>query len=256
MFLAVDAGNTNIVFALFKGRTIVAEWRLETNPKASPLALKRAISRGLRKARADPMALSGGILGSVVPSLDRPLKVAFRALTGRRLLAVGEKGVGLPIENRLSKPKQAGADRLMNALAGREYYGAPLIVVDFGTATTLDVVGKDGAYLGGVICPGPNLSAKALNLYTAKLPRISVARVKTALGRDTRHAMRSGLFFGHMGAIEALVERLKDEIGGNVTTIATGGLAGLFFGKTKSLDHHRPDLTLQGLRLAFEHNRK
>ena len=255
MLLAIDAGNTNVVFALLKGDKIFSEWRLVTNPKATRASLRKAITRGLRKASVKPDGLVGGILGSVVPSLNGPFKAAFRQASGQRLRVVGERGLRLPIANRLLKPKQAGADRLLNALAGRVFYGAPLIVVDFGTATTLDVVGRDGAYLGGVICPGPNLSAKALNLYTAKLPRVSLARVGTALGRSTEHAMRSGLYFGHMGAIEALIARLRSELGGKVPSVATGGWSGLFFGQTKALDHHRPDLTLQGLRLVFEHNR-
>jgi type III pantothenate kinase len=256
MLLAIDAGNTNVVFAFFKGKTLAASWRVETDPWATPEAIKRAIMAGLKKAGAAPAGLSGAIIASVVPSLTPSLKAAFKAVSGEPLLVVGDKGVELGIKNKLLKPSQAGADRLLNALAGREYYGAPLIIVDFGTATTLDVVGKDGSYLGGVICPGPNLSAKALNLYTAKLPRVVVKPPKKALGRDTRQAMQSGLFFGHLGAIEALIARLREELGGPVKAVATGGLAALFVKKSKVLRVQRPDLTLQGLRLVFERNRK
>lgn len=255
MFLAIDAGNTNIVFAVFRGSKILCQWRLQTHSRMSVALFKRNIRAALKNFSVPLSSFDGGILASVVPALNRPLKSAFRALTDKALLVVGEKGVTADINNKLLKPKEAGSDRLLNAFAGRQFYGAPLIVVDFGTATTLDVVGHDGSYLGGAICPGPNLSARALHLFTAQLPQISVTPINKALGQDTLHAMRSGLFFGHLGAIEGLVARLRKELGGRVKTVATGGLATLFVRRTKAIDLFRADLTLQGLRLVYEQHK-
>lgn len=255
MFLAIDVGNTNIVFAVFQSAKIVCQWRLQTPSQGSANMFKRNIKASLKNFSIPLSSFEGGILGSVVPALNRPLKLAFRELTGKTLLIVGEKGVTPNIKNKLLRPKQAGSDRLLNALAGRQFYGAPLIVIDFGTATTLDVVGRDGSYLGGAICPGPNLSAHALHLFTAQLPKISVAPLSKALGQDTLHAMRSGLYFGHIGAIEGLVARLRKELGGTAKTVATGGLASLFIHKTKAINLFRADLTLQGLRLVYEQRR-
>lgn len=256
MLFVIDAGNTNVVFAAMAGEAVKASWRIATDRHAREGALKAAMEKGLQGAGLDAEALKGGILASVVPALDSPLKAAFRALSGKPLMAIGDPGVELGIAVRMDKPREAGADRLVNALAARELFGAPVIVVDFGTATTFDVVGADGAYLGGAISPGIRLSLKTLHEETAKLPLIELEQPRDGvIGKSTAQAMQSGIFYGYLGLIEGVVSRLRAELGGRAATVATGGYAPLFTKNTGALDHARTDLTLQGLRLVYERNK-
>lgn len=248
MILAIDAGNTNITFALMKGEEVIRSWRHDT---AGPIT-ETVIAKEVAAAGRSPSEIKGGILASVVPDVTMPLQEAFRAVTGKRLLTLGEGTVDPGIEIKTDKPEEVGADRLVNAAAAAHFYGPPLIVIDIGTATTFDVVGADGSFRGGVICAGVNLALKALHRETAKLPDITVYEPDWVAGRNTVDAMQSGAFFGTISQIEGLVKRLRVELGGKVKTVATGGLAGMFVGRTGAIDHHIPDLTLQGLRIIYE----
>ena len=160
---------------------------------------------------------------------------------------VGDRDVRLGLRIDMDRPREVGADRLVNAIAAHKIYGGDLIVIDFGTATTFDVVGADGSYQGGVIAPGINLSLEALHRAAAKLPRIAVERTQTVIGKDTVPAMQAGVFWGYVGLIEGLVRRIVDEYGKPMTVIATGGLAPIFFNATDAIQHADPDITLVGL---------
>ena len=250
MILAIDAGNTNVVFACFEGETVVHTWRADTKTPVSAGSLHA----GLEEAGVKAEAITGGILASVVPGLNAPLEQAFRGVTEKDLIMVGADGVDPGIEVRVAAPDKVGADRLMNAVAGKHYYGAPVIVVDFGTATTFDVVGADGAFEGGAICPGIRLSLKALHDETAKLPLITLEKPEAVVGKDTEKAMKSGIFWGYVSLIEGMTARIRQELGGDAKTVATGGDAWLFAKHTDAIEDVRDDLTLQGLRLVYERN--
>lgn len=251
MILAIDAGNTNITFALMKGEEVIHSWCHVTGEALDATV----ISEGLKKSDETPESLEGGILASVVPDVSEELQQIFAGVFGKPLMVAGTGNVSLGIENKTDAPGQVGIDRLINAIAGAHFFGPPLIIIDIGTATTLDVVGTDGAFRGGIICAGVNLGLRALHQQTAQLPDISVYEPDWVAGRNTVDAMHSGAFFGTLSQIEGLVKRLRAELGGKVKTVATGGLATNFVGKTDAIDHHHPDLTLQGLRLVYERNK-
>ena len=167
---------------------------------------------------------------------------------------MGDPSVELGIAVRIDRPEAVGADRLVNAVAAHERYKGALIVVDFGTATTFDIVGENGDYEGGVIAPGVNLSAEALHKAAAMLPRVAVARTQSVIGKDTVPAMQSGLYWGYIALVEGLVARIKEEYGKPMTVIATGGLAKVFYRQTPAIDHHDPDLTIRGLIQIYARN--
>lgn len=252
MILAIDIGNTTTQFALFRGERIIHSWRIATGKTVS----HAAVQKELKRAGVTGSALAGGILASVVPIKTAEIKHVFKKAIKKDLLVVGDKKIELGLKIDIEKPSQAGADRLVNAIAGRHYFGAPLIIIDFGTATTFDVVGKDGAYKGGAIAPGIRLSLASLHHKTAKLPLINLKKPKKAIGRTTEDAMESGIFWGYVGLIEGLVVKLRKELGIKAPTVATGGDAALFTRATDAIERHKNDLTMQGLRLVFERNVK
>jgi type III pantothenate kinase len=246
MLLAVDVGNTNTVFALYEDRSALGQWRIATNRDrtgdeyAAVLIQLMALS-GIRPTDVDACAIA-----SVVPQAVHPLRRMARAYFRCEALVVGEDlSVDIPIH--ILNPREVGADRLVNAVAAHGRYPGALIVLDFGTATTFDVVDPDGGYHGGVIAPGINLSLEALHRAAAKLPRIAVERPPRVIGNGTVAAMQSGVYFGYVALIEGLVHRIRAEYGAPMTTIATGGLAPLFAGATDCIEHVDPDLTMAGL---------
>lgn len=198
--------------------------------------------------------ITEAIIASVVPASLFDLKTLCRAYFGVDPLIVGAPGVNLGIEVLTERPEEVGADRLVNAVGAHIQYGGPLIVVDFGTATTFDVVGREGNYLGGAIAPGPNLSLQALHSAAAQLPRVAVGRPPAVIGKATVSAMRSGIYWGYVSLIEGMVRRIAEEAGDPMTVIATGGLASLFAEGTEAIHHHDPDLTLKGLREIHRRN--
>jgi type III pantothenate kinase len=244
MLLAIDAGNTNIVFAVHDGEETRAEWRsvTETTKTADEYAvlLQQLLQlHGLAFADID-----AAIIATVVPAALFDLRRLCRKYLKCEPLVVGDPDVDLGIT---VHAQGAGADRLVNAIAAHERYRGALIVVDFGTATTFDVVSADGDYEGGVIAPGANVSAEALHQAAAMLPRVAVARTQSVIGKATVPAMQSGLYWGYIGLIEGLVARIRTEYGKPMTVIGTGGLANLFFRQTGAIEHLDPDLTIRGL---------
>ncbi len=257
MLLAIDAGNTNIVFALIEGGEIRQQWRLETDDARPPAAYQSWLSEALEGAGVATGAVDGAIIASVVPKALAPLRALCSELFGIVPLVVGEGGVDIGIDVRITAPGDVGADRLVNAVAAHHQVSGKCIVVDFGTATTFDVVGADGAYLGGVISPGINLSLQALYEAAAKLPLIEVREPDNGrvTGGSTEEAMQSGIFWGYVGLIEGIVTRLRAEHGGIDQVIATGGLAGIFADHTEAITSVDRNLTVNGLRLIHERNR-
>ncbi|MBI5597412.1 MAG: type III pantothenate kinase [Elusimicrobia bacterium] len=251
MLLVADAGNTNVTLGLFRGGRLAAQARVETHPAGGGRAVSREVVAFALRAAAG-RTLDGFAFGSVVPGLNPSLRSAARSL-GLRALEVGPgsaRALGLRLAVR--RPLQVGADRVLNAVAARGRGGLPAVVVDFGTATTFDCLSRRGEYLGGAILPGPHLAAKALALHTAQLPEVPVARTARVIGKDTVECIQAGLYWGYIGMIErVLKETLREMKAPRARVILTGGLAGLFLRHFEGA-RHEPDLTLHGLRLAFE----
>lgn len=259
MLLTIDAGNTNTVFALIENEKIVEQWRISTGDQRTVDEYMVWISNLMALSSRKPEAVTGAIIASVVPQVVWPLTQLCKKYFACDPLIVGDPAVDLGVDIRVTNPREVGADRLVNAVAGHAMYGGPLIVVDFGTATTFDIVGEDGAYLGGVICPGINLSLRALHLAAAKLPRIAVEAPedgRPVTGKTTQEAMQSGVFWGYVSMIEGLVKRLKAEHSSDMKVLATGGLAPVFANRTDAIGEVAGELTLQGLRLIYERNQK
>jgi type III pantothenate kinase len=253
MLLAVDAGNTNVVFAVHDGKEWRGRWRVATRADRTSDEYAVWLLALLQHCGLKPSDIDRCVLGTVVPAALYNLRRLFREwfhcepLVARSAL---DWGFAIKVFN----PEEVGADRLLNALASHHHYRGPLIVIDFGTATTFDVVDGDGAYLGGAIAPGINLSIEALHQAAARLPRIGIGRPQAAIGRATVPAMQSGIYWGYVGLIEGLVGRIRAEYGKPMKVVATGGLAPLFAEGTAVIERSDPDITLEGLRLLAERN--
>jgi type III pantothenate kinase len=254
MLLAIDVGNTNIVIGVFRGGTLAYSWRLttiheRTSDELGILVADLCDRNGIRQAD-----ITGIVIASVVPPLTGTLVAMVTEYFGRApLLFEPAANGGIPIL--IDNPAEVGADRIINSIAAFASYGRglPIIVIDFGTATTFDAVSVNGEYLGGVICPGPQVSADALVQRTAKLPRIDVRKPPRVIGTSTVGAMQSGTFWGYVDMVEGLVKRMKAELGGEAVVVATGGLASIVAPESPVIEHVDPELTLRGLRLAWEH---
>jgi len=254
MLLAIDAGNTNIVFALVERGEIRARWRIATDPRRTAdeysVWLYQLLGlEGLAKSDVDAL-----IIGTVVPRATHNLEVLASKYFGVKPLVAGQGKAAWPIELDVDEPHNVGADRALNAIAAHSKYSGDLVVVDFGTATTFDLVDASGAYKGGIIAPGINLSIDALVNAAAKLPRVAIEAPKedSVVGRTTESQMLIGIYWGYVAMMEGLIERLKNEVGRPVKVIGTGGLAALFDKKTQVFDAVEPDLTIQGLSLLYE----
>jgi type III pantothenate kinase len=256
MLLAIDAGNTNIVFAVHDGKAMRAEWRAVTETTRTADEYAVLLQPLLALEGLSFSDIDAAIVASVVPAAMFDLRLFCRKYMKCEPLVVGDPEVDLGIQVQVDRPSAVGADRLVNTIAAHAAYKGPLIVVDFGTATTFDIVGANGDYEGGVIAPGANLSAEALHQAAAMLPRVAVQRTQSVIGKDTVPAMQSGLYWGYLGLIEGLVSKIKEEYGSPMTVIGTGGLANLFYKQTSSIDHLDPDLTLRGLILLHARNAK
>lgn len=256
MLLTIDAGNTNTVFALIEAETIVEQWRLSTDDQRTIDEYMVWISQLMMLHGRKASDVTGAIIASVVPQVVWPLSKLCTTYFNCKPMIVGSPDVKLGVDVDVKNPQEVGADRLVNAVAADHLYGGPLVVVDFGTATTFDVVGHKGAYLGGLICPGINLSLSALHQAAAKLPRIAVTAPNTThiTGKTTQEAMQSGVFWGYVSMIEGLVARLKVEHSPDMKILATGGLAAIFANRTDAIDEVVGELTLVGLRLIYERN--
>ena len=256
MLLAIDVGNTNCTFAVFHSNRIMGQWRLATDPHRTADEYMIALMQLLALESLSRDSITDCIISSVVPQTLFPLKCLSRNYFHCEPMVIGEAPVHTGITIQLEKPDEVGADRLVNALAARKQFGGNVIIIDFGTATTFDVVNSNGDYVGGVIAPGINLSMDALKMAAAKLPEIAVAKPSRIIGKSTIGAMQSGVYWGYVSLIEGIVMRIKQEIGHDMKVIATGGLAGLFSEATPAIEHFEPNLTIEGLRIIFEQNRK
>lgn len=253
MLLAIDIGNTNIVFALCKADSTVAQWRIRTEANRTADEYAVWLFTLLEAGGFTRQQVSGVILSSVVPDAIFELKTFARKYLKQEpvVIANGEQAeCGMPI--RLDNPKELGADRLINAFAAWVEHQQALIVVDFGTATTFDVVSGTGEYLGGVIAPGINLSLEALQRAAARLTGVAIVRPQQVVGSSTTGAMQSGIYHGYAGLIEGIVARIRDERKETMKVIATGGLAPLYAEATKAIDVVDQDLTIRGLRLIYQ----
>jgi type III pantothenate kinase len=248
MLLAIEQGNTNTLFAVHDGTEWTAQWRTatQTTRTADEYAVWLHQLLGMRGWKLEH--LTGCIVSSVVPQSIFNLRNLARRYLHVEPMIVGENAE-LGIAIRIDNPAEAGADRLVNAIGGYMAYGGPLLVIDSGTATTFDVVAADGAFEGGAIAPGINLSMQALHEAAARLPRIAIQRPQRnrAIGTNTVAAMQSGVFWGYIGLIEGLIDRMRAEYPEPLTVVATGGVASLFEGATSKIDRFDPDLTIRGL---------
>ena len=254
MLLAVDCGNTNTVFAVFEGDTQRGQWRIATDPRrtADEYAVWLTQLMSLTGLKVDD--ISYAIVTTVVPGTRRNLDGLLESHFGVTPLVVRDRDVALGIEALIDRPEQVGADRLVAAVGAHIKYPGDLIVIDFGTGTTFDLVDDTGNFRGGVIAPGINLSVEALYMAGALLPRVNIEKPDKVIGGATVPAMQSGIFWGYVSMIEGMIPRIADEYGKPVTVVATGGLAPLFADVTDVIDATEPDLTLIGLREIARRN--
>lgn len=251
----VDIGNTNIVMGLYEGEELLTHWRIATDSQRMADEYGMLILDLLERSGQDPTTIQGVIITSVVPPLTSIFeKLSLRYLHQAPLVVDAEVHTGVRIL--LDNPMEVGSDRVVNVVAAYQRYGGPACVVDLGTGTTFDLISKEGDYVGGAIAPGIGIAAEALAQRTAKLPRIELLRPPSPIGKNTVHAMQSGLLFGYVGLVEGLVARFRAELGPEMKVIATGGLASLIAAETDVIDAVDPWLTLEGLRLIWEMNRE
>lgn len=253
MLLAIDIGNTNVTIGLYEGETLGPRWRLATDHERMPDEWGLQLLGLLNHAGCTPDNLHGISLASVVPPLTGRIVQACRQYLHNDPLII-DAGVKTGVRIRYEDPRAVGADRIVDAAAVQRLYGGPACVVDFGTATTFDAINVDGDYLGGAIAPGIGIAANALVQHTAKLPRVDLQRPPAAIGRNTPHAMQSGLLFGYVGLVEGMVARFRQELGSDMKVIATGGLAEIIAKETNVIQVIAPWLTLEGLRMIWEMN--
>lgn len=253
MLLAIEQGNTNTLFAIHNGADWIAQWRTATEANRTADEYAVWLSQLLHMHALSFDDLTGCIISSVVPQSIFNLRNLSRRYMNAEPLVIGENAK-LGIEVRIAKPSEAGADRLVNAIGAHLVYPGDLLLIDSGTATTFDIVAADGAFEGGLIAPGINLSLQALHEAAAKLPRIAIQKPERVIGKDTVAAMQSGVFWGYIALIEGLVSRIKSEWAAPMTVVGTGGVASLFEGATTAIDRFDPDLTIRGLLEIWRRN--
>jgi len=254
MRLVIDVGNTNIVVGLFENNKLTHSWRLGTNSTKTEDEIWVAINTLFDLAGQKVKAISGVGLSSVVPEMT----LTFKRLIDKYLRLdplVIDATQDLGMEIKYLDPKAVGADRICNAVAGKSRYGSPLIVLDFGTATTFDCIDAKGDYIGGIICPGIESAATVLHRKAAKLPKIELQFPDQLIGRNTEESMQSGIMFGSVEMISGLICMIKQQLGESAKVIATGGLANMIAARTPSIDHIEPDLNLEGINLIYQRNR-
>lgn len=250
MLLTIDVGNTNIVFAVFQGDTLLKNWRCRTDNASSADEYAAFLAPLLALERMHWKEISSVLISSVVPETDRHMRNFCMQYIGREPIFVAKDIVDVEVDPDLTR--EVGADRLVNAYAVKRFYQSPAIVIDFGTATTFDVLEAGGVYAGGVIAPGINLSITALARAASKLPKIDIAKPKSVLGKSTVAAMQSGVYWGYVGLIKEILSGLMAEMSEKPMVIATGGLAPLFEQDVDAIDVFDPDLNIKGMQKIFE----
>lgn len=257
MLLVIDAGNTNVVFAVFDADKLMGQWRISTDARRTSDEYGVWLTQVLEHSGINPTSITDAVLASVVPQAIFDLRQLTKRYFNVELLMIGDPrltintGIGVKIDN----PREVGADRLVNAFAAWNRYKCALIVVDFGTATTFDVVNTTADYIGGIIAPGVNLSLDALQRAAAKLPTVAIQKPAKVIGTNTVGAMQSGIYYGYSGMIEGIAQRIKTEFGSPMKVIATGGLASLFAKACPVIEHLEPDLTIFGLKELYQMNK-
>jgi type III pantothenate kinase len=254
LLVLVDVGNTNTVFGVYRGDELVESFRLSTDTERTADELAALVLPLFAHHGVDPGAAEAVVISSVVPPLHLTLETLATRTFGRKALFV-EPGIrtGMPI--RYDNPTEVGADRIVNSVAARELYGAPVVVVDFGTATTFDVVSAAGEYVGGIIAPGITISSEALFAHASRLYRVDVRKPSELVGKNTATAMQAGIYYGYIGLVDGILERLAAELPGLKTVVATGGQAELIASGSAYIKKVDPLLTLVGLKLIYERNR-
>ncbi|GIP45843.1 type III pantothenate kinase [Paenibacillus sp. J45TS6] len=254
MILVVDVGNSNIVLGIYKHRELLHHFRISTSRQSTVDEYGILIHSFFQMSGISTSEIEGIIISSVVPPLVNVLEEMCIKYVGKKPLIVGP-GIKTGLNLRYENPREVGADRIVNAVAAIDQFNCPLVVVDFGTATTFDCIDGEGNYLGGAIVPGIGISTEALYQRASKLPRIELEKPKKVIGRNTIHAMQAGIIFGYAGQVDGIVERIKEEMKATPKVIATGGLAELIASETRTIEVVSPMLTLEGLRIIYERNK-
>lgn len=254
LLLAIDQGNTNTVFAVFRDSHLVGQWRIAVSRERTADEYAVWLHQLLSLDDISTRDIADAVIASVAPQGLHDLKLLCRRHYGCEPIVVGESS-RLGIALRIDTPDEVGADRLANAVGAFERFGGPLIVVDFGTATTFDVVDGDGGFAGGVFAPGVNLALDSMHRISARLPRIGIGRPPRVIGTNTVNCMQSGVYWGYVGLIEGVVARIRSEYGKPMMVVATGGLAPLFDAATDSIDRFDPDITVNGLHEIWRRTR-
>ncbi|MDO4711003.1 MAG: type III pantothenate kinase [Peptostreptococcaceae bacterium] len=256
MLLVLDVGNTNIVAGVFEGDKLISSYRIGTSINTTSDEYSAIIAQLLNMDDIKLSAIEDVILSSVVPEVMHSLENFVLKHIGKPPLVIGP-GIKTGINIKYENPSQVGADRIVNAVAGFEKYGGPLIIIDFGTATTFCFVSEKGEYYGGSIAPGVRISSEALFQRASKLHKVELIKPKNVIGKNTTTAMQSGIYYGYVGMVDSIVERMKEEMNTpDAKVIATGGLSGLIISGTKNVKTIDKNLTLDGLRLIYEKNKQ
>ena len=251
MLLAIDSGNTNVVFAVYDGETVKGVWRCHNNPKRTADEYAVWLTQLMSLSDIAPSDIDGSIIATVVPEARFNLVTVCRKYFNSDPMMIGDPALELGVKVRIDRPEQVGADRLVNTLAAHERFGHALIIIDFGTATTFDAISSKGEYLGGAISPGIMIASEALFMKASKLPRVEIFQSpQKVIGKDTASSIQSGIIYGYAGLVDGMVKRMKAEMGTNPGVIATGGLAELMYEVTETIEAVERNLTLEGLRIV------
>ncbi len=254
MILVIDVGNTHIVLGVYEKTELLASWRLNTDKERTADELGMFLLNLFDHAGLKADKVEAVIIASVVPPIMYTLEHSIKKYLKLEPMIVGP-GTKTGINIRYQNPKEVGTDRIVNAVAGYELYGGPLIIVDMGTATTFCAISSKGEYLGGVICPGIKISLEALFQKAAKLPRIDLIKPESVIGKNTVSSMQSGIFYGYVGQVDYIVKRMKQEMQeDDIKVIATGGLSRFIAEESRTINHINPTLSLEGLRIVYERN--